>query len=352
MNRHKIKHRLRRGTIAGFATALIICLFMLSSCVTTGPAPEVEEPPVKAPPKPTVFRSKDYVVVQLQGGETAEILAEKFLGDAGKSWVIEDANGGVSFRKNQTIIIPLKNENIGGLSVDGYQAVPILCYHQFADACKSQMCMPSDVFNRQMKYLKDNRYRVITFSQLLDFLNYRRAIPKKAVLITIDDGYLSVYTHAYPILKKYGFPATLFIYTDFTGNGRLACTWDQLREMKAAGFEIGSHSVSHADLTKKRQGETTRAYLERVKKELIVSKKIIDKKMAQDTRIFAFPYGRHNKTVMKIAGNAGYDLAVSVKRGGNPFFSEPLALKRDQILKRDIKAFASRLNTFYKLSLR
>ncbi|MBW1819575.1 MAG: polysaccharide deacetylase family protein [Deltaproteobacteria bacterium] len=187
---------------------------------------------------------------------------------------------------------------------------------------------------------------------MLDFLNYRRPIPKKAVLITIDDGYRSVYTHAYPILKKYGFPVTLFIYTDFAGVGRLACTWDQLREMKAGGIEIGSHSLSHADLTKKRKGETTNAYLERVRKELILSKKIIDEKIHQDTRIFAFPYGRYNKTVMNMARKAGYDLAVSVKRGGNPFFSEPLALKRDQILKRDIKTFTSRLNTFYKLSLR
>jgi len=77
------------------------------------------------------------------------------------------------------------------------------------------LCAPTSVFDQQMRYLKDNHYRVISLNELLDFLNYRHAIPKRSVLITIDDGYRSAYDIAYPILKKYGFKATLFIYTDF-----------------------------------------------------------------------------------------------------------------------------------------
>jgi peptidoglycan/xylan/chitin deacetylase (PgdA/CDA1 family) len=344
-----MKVRLREGGRGCARLIFFAWLSILTSCITTSPAPQGRAAVVD---RPSVFRSEDYVVVELKGGETPTLLAERFLGDANRSWVIEDANAGTPFRKNQRIIIPLKEENIGGLTADGYQTVPILCYHQFADSCESNLCMPTDVFDRQMKYLKDNGFRVVTFSRLLDFLQYRRAIPNKAVLITIDDGYRSVYTHAYPILRKYGYPATLFIYTDIIGVGRVALTWEQLREMKSAGFEIGSHSLSHADLTKPRKDETKTAYLERVRKELVVSKNIIDKKLGQDTRVFAFPYGRHNADVLRVTKEAGYEIAASVKRGGNPFFSEPLALKRDQILNRDMKTFETRLNTFYELSLR
>ena len=235
--------------------------------------------------------------------------------------------------------------------------IAILMYHGFSTQRADDhsdfegLHLEVNRFRNHLRFLRKH-YNVVSLEEVVAAFQGEATLPDRAAVITIDDGYRSVYTHAYPILRKYGFPATLFIYTNFAGVGRVACTWDQLKEMKAGGLEIGSHSVSHSDLTKKRKGETTGAYLERVKKELILSKKIIDKKLHQDTRIFAFPYGRYNKAIMTMARKSGYDLAVSVKRGGNPFFSEPLALKRDQILKRDMKAFASRLNTFYKLPLR
>jgi len=161
--------------------------------------------------KPMVFKSKEYVVCRLHGRETSAALAERYLGDAEKSWVIDDVNEGISFEKDQMIIIPLKEENKGGLTADGYQVVPVLCYHRFAKKCKSPLCAPTAIFDQQMRYLKDNHYRVISLNELLDFLNYRHSIPKRSVLITIDDGYRSAYDIAYPILKKYGFKATLFI---------------------------------------------------------------------------------------------------------------------------------------------
>jgi len=172
------------------------------------------------------------------------------------------------------------------------------------------------------------------------------------VVITVDDGYRSVYDVAYPILKKYGFTATLFIYTDFVGASRNAVTWDQLREMKVNGFEVGGHSMSHTDLTLQRDGEDRKAFLDRIDKELRVSKQIIDEKLQQDTIFLAFPYGRYNSTVLGISERLGYEMAVSVNRGSNPAFSSPLTLKRHQILGRDMEVFVSRLKTFQNVSLR
>ena len=328
-------------------------LFVLSACVTAWPTSGTTSAPVsEKPPKGEVFRSEDYVVYVMKGGETPRSLAKSFLGDAEKSWIIEDTNEGVSFRKGKAIVVPLKEENKGGLTARGYQAVPILTYHHFGKDCTSPYCMPTAVFDRQMRYLKKKGYRVITLGKLYSFLRYHHAIPKKAVVIAIDDGNKSAYKIALPILRKYGYTATLFIYTDFVGVSTGAITWDQLREMKAAGFEIGSHTKSHSDLTKQREGESDAGYVARVKSELLDSKRLLDKNLGQNTIYLAFPYGRYNERVLAISEQVGYRLGFSVKRGGNPFFADPLRLKRDQILKRDMEAFAKRLETFVEFSLK
>jgi peptidoglycan/xylan/chitin deacetylase (PgdA/CDA1 family) len=301
--------------------------------------------------KPMLFRSEEYVVYRLKNRKTPAMLAEMFLGDKKRSWVIEDANENAVFKKGEVIVIPLKEKNKGGLTDDGFQVVPILSYHSFADHCSSSLCQPARVFDQQMKYLKENGYRVISLEELLEFLKYRHSLPKRSVVISIDDGYRSVYNIAWPILKKYGFRATLFIYTDFVGVSKNAITWDQLREMKKNGFEIGAHTMSHCDLTKQNKGEDTQAYISRIEKELSTSKQIIDKKLNQNTVFLAFPYGRYDQRVLDMCKRLGYKIAVSVKRGSNPFFADPLALRRNQILKRDIKSFISKLKTFNKLSL-
>ena len=328
-------------------------LLFQSSCVTPGVAPEVTEPAVSKEKsvKPMIFKSAEYIVYILQGGETSVTLAERFLGDRKRSWVIEKANESVLFEKGQMIVIPLKEQNKGGLRADGYQVVPVLCYHRFAETCKSATCIPVHIFDQQMRYLKHNNYKVISLGDLLDVLNYRHALPNRSVVITLDDGYRSAYDIAYPILKKYGFTATLLIYTHFVGISKSAITWDQLREMKADGFEVGSQTISHCDLTKKEAGEDDKTYMERIKRELLVSKQIIDKKLKQDTIYLAFPYGRYNQRALNMCDRVGYKMAFSVKRGGNPFFADPLNLKRNQILKRDIGAFIARLKTFYTFSL-
>jgi peptidoglycan/xylan/chitin deacetylase (PgdA/CDA1 family) len=320
----------------------------LSACASVQNAWERKDDAVA----PLSFRSEDYIVYRLQANDSAEVLAEKFLKDKNRAWVIEEANEKVPFEKGRFIVIPLKEENRGGLRPDGYQVVPILCYHRFADRCESSLCMTTALFTEQMRYLKENHYRVISMSDLADFLAYRRALPPNAVVINLDDGYRSAYEMAYPILKAYGFTATLFIYTDFIGASANSLTWDQLQKMKADGFEVGSHSVSHCDLTKKREGEDNDQYIERVRKELVLSKQIIDQKLNQNTTYFAFPYGDYSHRVLSLCEEAGYSLGLSVKRGGNPFFSDPLVLRRDQILRKDMESFINTLDTFFELPLR
>jgi peptidoglycan/xylan/chitin deacetylase (PgdA/CDA1 family) len=310
------------------------------------PTTAVIKPPEKGP-----FQSEEYIVYKLGDRDTPEVLAERFLGDRRRSWVIEEANHDIAFNGAGYVVIPLKDRNKGGLSAEGYQTIPILTYHQFGEDCRSPLCVPTHVFDLQMRYLKENGYRVVTPDELLAFLEYRQSLPKKSVLITMDDGYRSAYNIAYPILKKYGFTAIVFVYTDFVGVSSSAITWDQLREMKANGFAVGSHTIIHSDLTKKKDGETEREFIARIKKELHGSKEIIDRKLAQDTYILSYPYGRYDQRVIEFTRLAGYKIAMSVTRGGNPFFAYPLSLRRDQVLKRDMQVFISRLRTFNHLPL-
>ncbi len=346
---------LNRERLRAFVFALIaIGVLFQSSCAILEVALKKAEKSLwqEKTPEPLQFQSDEYIVYRLQEGETPVTLAERFLGDEKRSWVIEDANKDIEFRENQVIIIPLKEENKGGLAIDGYQAVPILSYHHFAENCKSHLCISSHIFDQQMKYLKNNGYRVITMRELLGFMQYRHAIPKRSIIITIDDGYRSAYDIAYPVLKKYGFTATLFIYTDYVGVSKSSITWDQLREMEADGFGVGSHTISHCDLTKKMTGEQYQDYLARIKREIFDSKQIIDKELRQDTFCFAYPYSRYDASVLDLCEQAGYKIGVTVDRGGNAFFKDPLVLDRNQILKSYMYAFIANLKTFNKFSLK
>ncbi len=347
----EISRRRAKGVVL---IALLSVLSLVTSCAWENVGFRTSEPTTakdKAGER-AVFRSEDYAVVRLRGGDSAESLAREFLGDPRKAWVIEEANRGSLFAKDQMIVIPLKEENRGGLTPEGYQIVPVLCYHHFADSCDSSLCTPTSVFEQQMRFLKESGYSVISTAEFAEFLAFRKAIPSKAVVINLDDGYRSTYEIAYPILKKYGFTATLFIYTSFIGASRSALTWEQLNAMNADGFEVGSHSVNHTDLSRKLDGESEKDYLARVKRELLLSKQALDDKLNQNTQYIAFPYGEFTPTLLKLCEELGYRVGFSVKAGGNPFFSDPLTLKRDQILRKDMESFSVKLKTIQPISLK
>ena len=329
-------------------------LLLQFSCIQSMPGADEKTKP--APTKGEAqeaqyFKSENYIVYRAVGGETPASLAKRFLGDEKKAWMIEDENEGVSFKKDQWIVIPLKDQNKGGLRPDGYQVVPILSYHDFAEKCGAPLCTPKQIFQEQMKYLHDNGYRVITMKELLGFLEYKQGIPERSVVITIEDGYRSFYKIAYPILKSYGYTAAIFIYTSLINQTKNGITWNQLRKVKADGFEIGSNCVSRTDLTKKNDLEKEADYLKRIKDELVLSKKIIDKNLRQKTLYLAFPYGGYNQRILQLSEEAGYKIGLSMRKGSNPFFADPLSLKRSRIINRDMKRFIASLETFKAFSL-
>lgn len=208
-------------------------------------------------------------------------------------------------------------------------------------------------FEEQMKLLKDAGYHVITMDQFFDFLDFKGQLPKKSVVLTIDDGWRSAYDLAFPILKKYGYPATLFVYTDLITGSKKTLSWDLLLEMSNKGIDIQCHTKTHRNLAMLKERESLKDYYEAIDRELSESARIIKEKLNKDVKYFAYPYGSTNHLVIALLKKYGFRGAFTVKHGGNPFFSNNYAVNRTMIYgDLDLAQFERNLNTFSEEALR
>lgn len=197
--------------------------------------------------------------------------------------------------------------------------VPVLNYHK-VDNLNIALSLTPEEFDEQIGYLAANGYHAITPDQLMNYLKYGRALPDKPVLITFDDGYLDNYTNAYPILKKHGFTATIFIVTDLVGKDERFMTWDQVREMQKDGFVFGSHTVNHTPLTKMSS--------EQAAAELADSAAEMERQLGAKPRYFAYPTGAYNLKIEDLVRQTGYRAAFTIRYGQVGIESDPYALER------------------------
>ncbi|PIU24879.1 MAG: hypothetical protein COT11_05610, partial [Candidatus Infernicultor aquiphilus] len=169
------------------------------------------------------------------------------------------------------LFIPMSYHNVYQINNNIVYAeetvIPILTYHNFTKDEGSSYSINIIEFEKQMNYLATHNYSVISLSELLKGLKNGQ-LPPKPVVITIDDGFKSTFTLAYPVLKKYNFPATLFIYTDFIERNSNSLTWGEIKEMTENNLEIGSHTLSHCNLLQYKENENYENYLARIKKEI------------------------------------------------------------------------------------
>jgi peptidoglycan/xylan/chitin deacetylase (PgdA/CDA1 family) len=203
--------------------------------------------------------------------------------------------------------------------VDQTAQTIILCYHLLVDKVRypGTEITPA-AFEAQMKELKDKGITVIPMQDLLAWKRGEKNIPPRCAVITFDDGYKSQYEVAWPILKKYGYPFTMFIYTEGVRGGSLggggAITWEQLAEMRDNGVDIEAHSATHQDL---REGHTitlaspggkkTRTkltgpqYEQWMQNEVVGSKQLLEQRLGIKVNCFAVPFGNYNEHVKEIA---------------------------------------------------
>jgi peptidoglycan/xylan/chitin deacetylase (PgdA/CDA1 family) len=292
-----------------------------------------------------VLGSNEHLLIYLpHAGDQLRSIAARFLGRESNDWMISEANGSARVEPDVPLIVPLKPLNPLGVTADRVQTVPILCYHRFGTG-NSKMVMAPSRFATQLDWLARNGYNVIRLAELRDFLAGKRALPPKSVVITIDDGYESVHRLAFPVLKQYGFPATLFVYTDFVGAGD-ALRWPQIQEMAASGLvDIQSHTKTHRNLIERAAGETDERYRNNLVAEMQVPRDLIQRRIeGSHVRHVAYPYGDANALVTDAATRQGYELGLTVVPGGNPFYAQPLLLRRTMIFgDLDIEGFKAKL---------
>lgn len=334
------------------ARLVVLAGAVLAGCRTPAPAPPEAPalPSAGTAPAPRLTgevlgQGERLLIYQPGPDDSLRSIAARFLGSAERDWVIADFNGVQGAEPGQPLVVPLKPVNAAGLQGDQLQTVPILCYHRFG-AGGGKMTVSEASFAQQLDWLAKNGYRVIRLAQLVGFLEGREALPRRSVVITIDDGYESVHRVALPLLRRHRFPATLFVYTDFIGAGG-ALSWAQLHELVASGLvDVQAHSKSHRNLLDRPAGEGEGRYRQLLEAEARVPRELLEKRLPVAVRHFAYPYGDANELVLEALAQQHYQLGVTVNPGGNAFYAQPLMLRRTMIFgDHDLDAFRARLQT-------
>ena len=195
-----------------------------------------------------------------------------------------------------------------------HRNIPILVYHNLNPAVPGSMNLTPQKFEANLQLLKNNGFTFIPLKEAVDYLQGKRVtLPSKPVVITADDGWASVYTYMYPIIKKFNIPVTLFIYPGSISTTKHFLTWDQLKELKNTGlFDIQGHTYSHPNFKIAKKKLSPAAYEQFVKKELFTSRKILEEKMGSKVTLLAWPFGIYNNYLENEAAKAGYVMAFTI----------------------------------------
>ncbi len=211
---------------------------------------------------------------------------------------------------------------------------PVLLYHQIALTHPYNdplgLGVPQEIFESQIRLLHKKGYQALTLDDIVDGKAINNKPNQKYVAITFDDGYVDNYLNAFPILKKYGFTATIFIPTAYIGKnnswdgGSLSLmTWEHAREMFDYGISFQSHTCTHADLTSLPEGK--------VLIELVESRNTIKDKLGISVKHLSYPFGQYNSRIMDLASQAGYRWACASGIANIQSFS----MERYQITSKD-----------------
>lgn len=196
--------------------------------------------------------------------------------------------------------------------------VAVLGYHEFNEKMpETEMRMHTSKFRKQMQAIKDSGATVINLPDFVAWKNGQKSLPKKCVLIGIDDGWLSVYTDAYPILKEYGFPFTLYLYKNYLDGGGKSMTTAMVKEMMAHGATIGSHSTSHPFpiVYRKQKKKGPQALDSFLRVEFGESKRFLEEKFGAKVTTFAYPGGYVMDEMLPLADEFGYTQLFTVLPG-------------------------------------
>ena len=256
---------------------------------------------------------------------------------------------------------------------DPEQSFRVLCYHDIRDHLRESMrtwpeptAVDTDEFIRQLSWLNENGYHPVSLQQIIEARAGRAKLPEKAILLTFDDGYKSVYTKVFPLLKQFNFPAVIAIVGEWIetppdaqvkyGDNLLPraefVSWDEVREMAASGLiEVASHSHGmHKGIIANPQGnsipaavtryywptkatyESDEEYAQRVKADLQRNAELIKRELGAAPRAMVWPYGAYNMMTARWAQEAGMSVTMNLEPGPNTPQDSLLQVRRSLVM--------------------
>lgn len=193
--------------------------------------------------------------------------------------------------------------------------VSVLGYHDFSEtAPETEMIIRTSKFRKQMEAIKNAGLPVISMADFQAWKRGEKDIADKSIVITVDDGWKATYTDAFPILKEFNFPFTLFLYKNYVDGGGKALTSEMVKEMQKNGASIGSHSVSHSYPGPHRR-KGAEAYAKFLRTEFGDSKHFLEEKFGGQVTTFAYPGGIHTPEMDPLAKELGYESLFTVLPG-------------------------------------
>lgn len=218
--------------------------------------------------------------------------------------------------------------------------IPVLMYHYVRDEnTVNELIVSTKDFENQMKYLKDNNFKTLSLDELYTILKRKSNPYEKCAVITFDDGYTDNYANAYPILKKYGQTATIFMISDrLNVKPDYFMTSENIIELQANGIDIENHTANHEKLG-------TIPY-DRQLDTIETGKKSLEKVLEKPIKYFAYPYGNYNPDTIKILRDTNHFMAFTTKNGYVTENSDLFQLNRFMIFQTtNLEQFKNIVNT-------
>ncbi len=209
-----------------------------------------------------------------------------------------------------------------------------------ANAIRLDLSVNPARFESHLAYLRQEGYETISMEQLAVALSGQAQLPPKPIIITFDDGYRDNYENTFPLLRKYGYNGTFFIFTkpiDFLSEKYI--TWDMVKEMHKAGMEFGSHSYSHPDMSGTH--DDFQIF------EVLASKEAIEERIEEPVRFFAYPSGQYDELTIRVLASAHFWGAVTTEWGAAQSYADRFEMSRIRVRGSDTaEDLAEKLSLF------
>ena len=194
--------------------------------------------------------------------------------------------------------------------------VPILVYHRFGPVVADDMTVTTRVFESQLQIIHDRGYTVVPLADLIAYLQGTGAPPPpRSVVITVDDAHRSIYTEMLPLIRRYRYPVTLFVYPSAVSNASYAMTWEQLRELQRTGlFTIQAHTYWHPNFRVEKRRLAAADYVRFVDRQFTLSQSVLEKRLGARPDMMAWPFGIYDDELMATARRDGYVAAFTLER--------------------------------------